>query len=625
MSDTPSRCLLSIAALVLGASSARAQVEIPYPSVPDWISVDSDYSTGCAFGDLDRDGWQDLVVSNGNDMSRQRVKVYYNRGDGTFPTAPDWSSGDIDYHGHLSIGDVNGDGWLDVAVSTFLGAAGFSAPGRAKLYLNNGSGTLLSTPSWLSQDTYYSFSLALGDADGDGDLDLAVATGEPYYHSPNRNRIYFNSGGSLAVTPGWLSNELDHTMDLAWGDMNGDGHLDLVSCNDHSPLRIHYGTGSGLSTTAGWSSTSPALVSGNSLSLGDINRDGALDIVFSDNSQLGGSGRFMAYLSNGSGGLGTTPAWQSLPVGYVSGVVLCDVQGDGWLDVIGGSWWGTVNMYLSGNGTLAAAPALVSSTSSVVEALPLGDPDRRGVATVLGETHAGNGQRKVFQLAHVPALSLDAVRVDGAPLAYSQYTYEPETGWVSVAVAPAAQVEIDYSYTTSVDFAVSNWDTSVGNYVFRRRDLLSSSYCHGYGGSGACPCGNASAAGSGEGCRNSTGSGALVLADGSSSVGRDDLVLRASQLPAARSALLFAGTGTLGGGSGVVLGDGLRCVGGFIVRFDVLLTDGNGVAIWGPGLRVKGGWNAGDQREFQVWYRDPGGPCSSGLNLSNALQVRFLP
>ena len=106
---------------------AALQGPVPLPNAASWTSYPGGVTTGGAFADLDRDGWLDFVVANGNDILRQRVEVYYNDGAGNYPLNPQWQSADVDYHGHLAVGDVDGDGWDDVAVSVFLGAGGFAA------------------------------------------------------------------------------------------------------------------------------------------------------------------------------------------------------------------------------------------------------------------------------------------------------------------------------------------------------------------------------------------------------------------------------------------------------------------------------------------------------------------
>ncbi len=443
---------------------ARAQV--PFPLTPSWSSTDvSNYSTGCAWADINRDGWLDLVVANGNDMARQRVVVYYNTGTGTLPTAPNWQSSDIDYHGHLSTGDVNGDGYPDVAVSVYIGATGFSQKGRVKLYLNN-NGTLSSAPSWISRDSLYTFSCAFGDADGDGDLDLAVACGESYNNRSEQNRIYFNTAGRLDSLPRWKSREAGFSYDVTWADVDNDGDLDLVFANERGPNRLYMNSGDSIGTAAWWSSADGAL-NANSLFVGDVNNDGFLDLAVSDNNQLGGTGRFKLYRNQG-GRLDSIPFWTSAFSGYGSGINLADIDNDGDRDLLTGGWWNPLRIYTNASGSFTATPQWTSSTNSVVEAIVCGDYDNDGLDT-LNFQFLSDGQRKLYYLPRAPVQRLLRLAWNGDPDSVAPYCYDLENGWISFKL-PAGQgtaIDIRAVVSRDLDFAVSNWDPSIGNYVFR--------------------------------------------------------------------------------------------------------------------------------------------------------------
>lgn len=138
-----------------------------------------------------------------------------------------------------------------------------------------------------------------------------------------------------------------------------------------------------------------------------------------------------------------------------------------------------------------------------------------------------------------------------------------------------------------------------------------------------CPCDNHDAA---AGCANSSGQGALLGASGSSSLSADDLLLDLDSHLPGRAALLFAGVNQVNGGHGLPFGDGLRCVGGGVLRLGVKIADGAGRAQWGPGLSSGTDWMAGMSSYLQAWYRDPGAsPCGSEFNTSNGMAVFFLP
>ena len=441
------------------------QSQVPFNSTPDWISTDvSSVSTGGAFADINQDGWLDFVVANGNDIHRQKLAVYYNDGTGNFPLSPNWESADIDYHGHLDVGDVNADGFPDVAVSVYIGPSGFSSPGKIKLYLNN-SGTLSSNPDWTSGDDVYTFSCAFGDADGDGDLDLAVAGGESYYNNPEQPRIYYNTGGMLESLPSWKATSTQYSYDVNWADFDNDGDLDLVFNGESYPNRVFENYGDSISTIPMWQSADASQYA-NSLFVGDVNSDGFLDLAISDNSQLGGQGKFKIYLNN-SGTLNTTPFWQSTFSGYGSGILLADIDTDNDLDLITGGWWEPCRIYLNNNGNFNTNPEYTSTSSSVVEVIVCGDVDKDALEEV-EQSFTGDGTKKLFYLPRTPLQELNRVVVGTDTLLSDEYCFDLECGWISLAVAPALgeTIMIEAVVSWDPDMGITNWDQSKGNYLF---------------------------------------------------------------------------------------------------------------------------------------------------------------
>ena len=89
--------------------------------------------------------------------------------------------------------------------------------------------------AWTSGDSDITRSVAWGDVDGDGDLDLAVG------NEGSANKVYLNHNGVLqtAADNPWTSGDSDITWSVAWGDVDGDGDLDLAVGNEDSPNKVY--------------------------------------------------------------------------------------------------------------------------------------------------------------------------------------------------------------------------------------------------------------------------------------------------------------------------------------------------------------------------------------------------
>lgn len=463
---------------VLVAVLASASVaSIEFPPEPDWTgSPMGRFGTGCALRDLDGDNLPDLVVANGNDMARQPLVVYRNLG-GTFPDTPTWTSADVDYHGHLDLADVDGDGNLDCAVAVYIGAGGFGTPGRVKLYQGHGDGTFSDYPTWTSAATFYCFSVAFGDVNMDGRPDLACVAGESYNRIREKYRVFRNVGGALETTPYWQSADVRAGLDVTWGDVNGDGLLDLAFAGTSNglpadPNEVYLGTGTTLQATPSWQSQDGRYYA-NTLCLGDANGDGWLDLAVADNNQMTGGvgyGRVKLFLNNGVGVLGTNPVWTSDFDGYGSHVSFGDADADGDMDLVAGSWWGAVRIYPNDRGIYPTIPGWESATESVIENIVWEDVSGDGLATGLTALFTGNGSRRFFTLPCRP-VRVQSVEVDGVPLPRSQFFSCEEQGWLTVGSPPGLGVPliVRYDASTALDLAVSNWDDTIGEYLFLNR------------------------------------------------------------------------------------------------------------------------------------------------------------
>ncbi len=143
----------------------------------------------------------------------------------------------------------------------------------------------------------------------------------------------------------------------------------------------------------------------------------------------------------------------------------------------------------------------------------------------------------------------------------------------------------------------------------------------------SAPCGNQGQ--QDRGCGNSKHSeGGMLFAVGFPSVTNNSVVLHATDVVGTLEGVFFQGDLNLNNGMGVALGDGVRCAGGNLQRLEVAFSGADDKVDSTVDLTSANGITTlpGDTRLYQLWYRDTAAaPCSAQYNLTNAIEIQWLP
>jgi len=335
------------------------------------------YLSSIALGDIDGDGDLDLIVS-GNDGSSHRLDKYTNNGAGNF-TGPytNWGIGVCE--SSIALGDIDNDGDLDLIVSGMDTNGGW----RLDKYINN-TGNFLG-PAPIGTGVQNS-SIALADIDGDGDLDLIVSG---YDGIGYRLDKYINNGAGNFLAPTNFGTGV-YNSSIALGDIDNDGDLDLiVTGDDGSKYRLDKYINDGAGNFLGPTNFGTGVYWG-SIALGDIETDGDVDLIVSGYSRLD------KYTNNGTGDFSGT--FFGTGVGY-SSIALGDIDNDGDLDLIvsgrDGSGNYRLDKYTNNGAGNFAGPITNWGIGVCYSSIALGDIDNDGDLDLIVSGRDGNGNYRL--------------------------------------------------------------------------------------------------------------------------------------------------------------------------------------------------------------------------------------
>jgi len=315
---------------------------------PDFIAV----------GDFNGDGMLDLAVANYNGGKTGSVTILLGRGDGTFTAAAESPATGLG-PGAIAVGDFNGDGRADLAVTNI-------ESNTATILLGNGDGTFKAAPALTTGN--YPWSVAVGEFNADGKADLAVT------NQSDDTVTIFTGNGDGTFKAGAKPATGEAPAAIAIADFNGDGKADLAVTNDYdNTVTILLGNGDGTFKTE------PSPPTGNepaSLALGDFNRDGNVDLAVANYDDdtvtiLLGNGDGTFTVSAALPGTGSNTGPWSIASG--------DFNGDGVPDVA------TANK-LDHNATVLLTQWAQTATATATGITPIGPGSHAVVASYPGDS-----------------------------------------------------------------------------------------------------------------------------------------------------------------------------------------------------------------------------------------------
>jgi hypothetical protein len=385
-----------------------------------------DYSTDItpqdvAAADFNGDGHLDLAVSTANNT----ISILMGNGTGAFPTHVQY--GVPGNPVAIITGDFNGDGKVDLATADQFQS-------QVSIILGNGDGTFQAHKEFATGTK--PTALAAGDFNGDGKLDLVVIDN----NASQVSILLGNGDGTFGTHKEYATG--GGPSGVAVGDFNGDGKLDLaVANNNDNTVSILFGNGDG---TFQAGIAYPTAIAPNSVVTGDFNNDGTLDLA------VGTSNKSVSVLLGNANG--TFQNHKEYTIGANAVVVAAaDISANGKLSLLSANLNDNSVSVLGGNGDGTFKSASTFPVSNGPTGLAVGDFNNNGKLDIVVAASSGNT---------VSVLSDSAITVSPGLLSFgtqtSGFKSSPKTVTVKNTGTTAWTMgTISYAGTDSTDFTTS--------------------------------------------------------------------------------------------------------------------------------------------------------------------------